>query len=170
MVAREPPPSTSPSCKVTALPNPDLGQKLICPNDQTKFYDLNRRPAVCPKCGHAFDPEEALKSRRVRTRAPDYEDEGEKTAAVVVADDELEEEETTPEIDEAATETVIAEDEDEGDAEPGAAAPPADDIGVDFAEDADIADEDGEDVPFLEDEEEDDFAEDIEVPDDEEER
>lgn len=155
---------------MTALANPDLGQKLICPNDQTKFYDLNRRPAVCPKCGLAFDPEEALKNRRVRSRTPDYEDDAEKVAVAVVADDELEEEETTPEIDAAADEPVIADDEDEADAEPGVVAPPADDIGVDFAEDEDIADEDGEDVPFLEDEEEDDFAEDIEVPDDEEER
>jgi uncharacterized protein (TIGR02300 family) len=153
------------------LANPELGQKLICPVDQTKFYDLNRRPAVCPKCGNAFDPEEVLKSRRVRTRVPDYEDDAEKEVKAAVADDEeLEEEETTPEIDAAADEPVLADDEDEGDAEPGVVAPPADDIGVDFAEEEDLA-EDGEDVPFLEDEEEDDFADaDIEVPDDEDER
>ena len=149
------------------MANPELGQKLICPNDQTKFYDLNRRPAVCPKCGNAFDPEEVLRSRRVRSRTPDYEDEAEKVAPVVAEADELEEEETTPEIDAAIDEPVLADDEDEAEAEPGVVAPPADDIGVDFAEDEDIADEEGEDVPFLEDEDEDDFAgEDIEVPDD----
>ncbi len=154
------------------MANPELGQKLICPNDQTKFYDLNRRPAVCPKCGFTFDPEEVLKSRRVRTRAPDYEDEAEKAAPVVAEADELEEEETTPEIDEAIDEPVLPDDEDEAEAEPGAPpVAPADDIGVDFAEDEDIAEEEGEDVPFLEDEDEDDFAaDDIEVPDDEDER
>jgi hypothetical protein len=32
------------------LANPELGAKQICPNCQSKFYDLGRRPAVCPKC------------------------------------------------------------------------------------------------------------------------
>ena len=153
------------------MANPELGQKLICPVDQTKFYDLNRRPAVCPKCGNAFDPEEVLKSRRVRTRAPDYEDDTEKQPKVAAETDELEEEEeTTPEIDKTIDEPVLPDDEEEADAEPGAPAPPADDIGVDFAEEEELAD-DAEGVPFLEDEEEDDFAaDDIEVPDDEDER
>ena len=45
--------------KVRLLANPELGAKQICPNCQSKFYDLGRRPAVCPKCGESFDPEEA---------------------------------------------------------------------------------------------------------------
>ena len=43
------------------MANPELGAKQVCPNCQAKFYDLNRRPAHCPKCGTDFDPEEALK-------------------------------------------------------------------------------------------------------------
>ena len=53
-----------------AVARPELGTKRVCPTTGRKFYDLNRRPAVCPKCGEQFDPEEALKSRRVRARWP----------------------------------------------------------------------------------------------------
>lgn len=138
------------------MANPELGQKQICPNCQTKFYDLTRRPAVCPKCATSFDPEEALRNRRVRTRAPDYEDD-EKPVAVVPDPEGFEDEaDETPEIDKAAEAEVI-ETDDEDDAGPEGVAPPADDIGVDFAEDEEVEADD--DVPFLE-EEDDDFVED----------
>jgi uncharacterized protein (TIGR02300 family) len=140
------------------LANPELGTKQICPNCQTKFYDLGRRPAVCPKCGTSFDPEEAVRSRRARTRAtPDYEDAEETKVKNTEAEgEEFEEADETPEIDEAAeTESDVVDDED---AEAGAAGEP--DIGVDFAEeDSDLEESEGEDVPFLE-EEEDDFGDD----------
>ena len=29
----------------------DLGAKLTCSGCSERFYDLNRSPAVCPKCG-----------------------------------------------------------------------------------------------------------------------
>ena len=151
------------------MANPELGAKQICPNCQSKFYDLGRRPAVCPKCATEFDPEEALKTRRVRARsaAPDYEDEVEKPVKAVAEpdgdgfEDEVDE---TPEIDEAADE-VLETDED-GEATEGGAAP-SDDLGVDFAEDEELDDE-GDDVPFLEDEDDDDnFEDEIEgLPDD----
>src|SRR5471030_1831954 len=67
-MAREPPLQTT--LKVAALANPELGAKQICPTCSSKFYDLGRRPAHCPKCNAEFDPEEALRSRRVRPRAP----------------------------------------------------------------------------------------------------
>ena len=67
------------------MANPELGAKQICPSCSAKFYDLGKRPAVCPKCGTEFDPEEALRSRRVRARSvtPDYEAEEEKENKVV---------------------------------------------------------------------------------------
>jgi uncharacterized protein (TIGR02300 family) len=142
---------------------PELGSKQICPNCQSKFYDLNKRPAHCPKCGEDFDPEEALKSRRVRARSvtPDYEDAEEKEVKPVAEDadgfeDEVDE---TPEIDAEAAAEPIETDEEGDDAAPAPAAG-ADDLGVDFAEDEDLAEEEADDVPFLEDEDEDDFAED----------
>jgi uncharacterized protein (TIGR02300 family) len=146
------------------LANPELGAKQICPNCSSKFYDLGRRPAHCPKCGEDFDPEEALRNRRVRARTsvPDYEDEPEKEAKAPEADgDGFEEEpDQTPEIDDEAAAEPIETDDEDGDAEPGTPAPGGDDLGVDFAEDEDLADDADEDVPFLEDEDEDDFPED----------
>ena len=59
------------------MASPELGAKQLCPACASKFYDLGKRPAVCPKCGDSFDPEEVLRTRRVRARAgaaPDYED------------------------------------------------------------------------------------------------
>ena len=47
----------------------DLGAKQSCPSCGAKFYDLNRRPAVCPKCTTSFDPaEEGVRARRGRSR------------------------------------------------------------------------------------------------------
>ena len=30
------------------------GRKIVCSNCEAKFYDLNRKPAVCPKCGTEY--------------------------------------------------------------------------------------------------------------------
>lgn len=149
------------------MANPELGAKQICPNCSAKFYDLNRRPALCPKCGESFDPEEAVKNRRVRTRAttPDYEDTEEKEDKVAAKEsddgDGFEEEaDDTPEIDEAAEADVIETDDEDGDVDAGVPpAPASDDLGVDFAEDEEIEGDD-DSVPFLEDEDDDDFPED----------
>jgi uncharacterized protein (TIGR02300 family) len=142
------------------LANPELGAKQICPSCQSKFYDLGRRPALCPKCGESFDPEEALKSRRVRARAvtPDYDAEDEKEVVAPKEQDGFEDEvDETPEIDEAVEADVVETDDD---VDPAVApAPGADDLGVDFAEDEDLAEE-ADDVPFLEDEDDDDVLED----------
>lgn len=158
------------------MANPELGAKQICPNCQAKFYDLGRRPAGCPKCGHSFDPEEALRSRRVRARAvvPDYEtdeeaEEKKKRAVAEEADGFEDEVEETPEVDEAVEAEPIESDEVEEDA--AAPAPAEPDLGVDFEEEVALEEDDAEDVPFIE-EDEDDFPEDeIEgLPDDREER
>ena len=146
------------------MATPELGAKQICPNCQAKFYDLGRRPAVCPKCATAFDPEEAVKSRRMRARStvPDYETDDEKPAQVKDADAEGFEEEPdeTPEIDEAAEAEPVEADEDETE---GPAAGPADDLGVDFAEeDVESEAEEDDSVPFLEDEDDDFVDEEIE--------
>ncbi len=144
---------------------PELGQKQICPNCQAKFYDLGRRPAACPKCQTTFDPEEAVRNRRIRSRAPDYEAEEEKDEVVVAAapDEELEEEaDETPEIDHADAVEPIETDEDVEDVEGVAPAPAAADIGVDFAEEGEIEEAEDDAVPFLEDEDEEGFEEDIE--------
>ena len=141
------------------MASPELGSKQLCPNCQAKFYDLGRRPAVCPKCSTAFDPEEAVKSRRNRARSttPDYEDADEKPVKTAEEPDGFEDEvDETPEIDAAVDADVMEVDDLDSD---GVATPNSpDDLGVDFAEDGDI-EEEADDVPFLEDED-DDFPED----------
>ena len=138
------------------MANPELGAKQICPTCQSKFYDLGRRPAVCPKCGASFDPEEAVRSRRMRARTvvPDYEADEEKE--VKPKDEEAEgfeeEADETPEIDQAVEADVIETDDDSDDSAP--ASPPSEDLGVDFAEDEELAEDDDEAVPFIEDEDE----------------
>ncbi len=142
------------------MANPELGAKQICPVCSSKFYDLNRRPAHCPKCGAEFDPEEALRNRRVRTRGPLPEEDGEevKAAATESEDEEFGAEvEEAPELDEG----VDAEPLETGEDESPESKPPAPDeaLGVDFAEDEDLEESDDDAVPFIEDDE-DEFSED----------
>jgi uncharacterized protein (TIGR02300 family) len=142
------------------LANPQLGAKQICPTCSTKFYDLARRPAACPKCGAEFDPEEALRNRRVRARVttPDEEVEEEKAAPAEVEDGFEAEPDEAPELDAAVDEPplITDEDSDEPDAAP---AGPGDELGVDFAEEDDLEEAEDDEVPFIEDGD-DDFPED----------
>ena len=106
------------------MANPELGAKQICPNCQAKFYDLGKRPAHCPKCGTEFDPDEAVRNRRVRARAVDARAEVERRARgpgaghAEAEDEEEEEEVVTPELDEVADEPPLVDDDDEDAAEP----------------------------------------------------
>jgi uncharacterized protein (TIGR02300 family) len=132
----------------------ELGDKQVCPSCGAKFYDLRKRPAVCPKCATAFDPaDETVKLKRTR-RAPaygrTYEDDEEAAPEAAVADEEEEEVEVTPELDASAVDEVVVVEDDEEAAVEGEL-PPG------FSEDeGDLEDETtGDDeVPMLEDEEE----------------
>ncbi|MEG9883121.1 MAG: TIGR02300 family protein [Hyphomicrobiales bacterium] len=33
---------------------PEFGTKRTCPSCSARFYDLNKNPITCPKCGHGF--------------------------------------------------------------------------------------------------------------------
>ena len=33
----------------------ELGTKRTCPNCGTRYYDLNRSPIICPRCGTQFE-------------------------------------------------------------------------------------------------------------------
>jgi uncharacterized protein (TIGR02300 family) len=150
--------------------NPELGAKQVCPNCQAKFYDLNRRPAHCPKCATEFDPEEALKLRNRRGRPaglPDADDEAEDQVKDKKADgDEDEEEETvvTPEIDQEGHEPILTPDDEDEDAKD-----PTEEPGMGEAGEDDLADDDDDSVPFIEDEDDDDsFEDEIVKPGDDE--
>ncbi len=53
------------------MAKPELGAKRQCQNCGTKFFDLNRDPIICPKCGTVF---QALPLARVARSAPTRED------------------------------------------------------------------------------------------------
>ncbi|WP_334176902.1 TIGR02300 family protein [Pseudoxanthobacter sp.] len=108
----------------------ELGTKRHCPNCGTRYYDLNRNPILCPKCGTVFDagvtavrPEKAAKMATLEDET-DTEDEvldvelvsleeaDADAAGTEVADIEGDEEITDIGGDEDA---FLEEDDDEGD-------------------------------------------------------
>ena len=46
------------------MANPEWGKKRICLACNTKYYDFNKSPIICPSCGTEFDPHTNLKSRK----------------------------------------------------------------------------------------------------------
>ncbi len=108
----------------------ELGTKRLCPNCGARYYDLNRSPIVCPKCGTLF---EAAAPARARSQP-----------AAKVVKPAVEED-----VDEkAAVELVTLEEADDEAAESGAVKVAGED---DEVED----DDDEEDNTFLADDEED---------------
>ena len=140
------------------MADPQLGTKQICPNCQAKFYDLGKRPAHCPKCENDFDPDEAVRNRRVRARTiiPENDEVEDQVVAKETDDDEEEEEVVTPELDEVVNDPPLVADDDDDSADDPVPGNVSEDLGefTDEEEDADDAD-----VPFLEDEDEDEFDE-----------
>ncbi|MFE0754648.1 TIGR02300 family protein [Inquilinus sp. NPDC058860] len=154
------------------MAKPEWGAKRICHNCGARYYDLQRDPIICPKCGTEYDPEAFLKSRRSRSTIID--EPVEKVRAVkndsdALLEDETEEEEAVE--DEAAEEvevidegdldeTLVEEDEDV----PVKEKAPADEFDAeeDLGEDEDVLIEDADDLA------EEDV--DVEIEDDGEER
>ena len=95
------------------MAKPELGTKRQCQNCGAKFFDLNKDPIVCPKCGTVFQGAAA------RARPPTKEDEEETepvapSGVEVVSLDEVEAgEEKVPEtaIDDVEDEGAEAEDD-----------------------------------------------------------
>jgi uncharacterized protein (TIGR02300 family) len=108
------------------LAKPELGNKHQCQNCGAKFFDLNKDPIVCPKCGTVFQGATA----RARPASKPEEEETELATPAGV--------------------DIVSLDEVEA-GEEKAAEPVVDDIEVE-----EDADDDAADDPFLEEEEEDD--------------
>ncbi len=133
----------------------NLGDKQVCPNCSAKFYDLNKRPATCPKCATVFDPsDDSVRLKRTR-RAPaygkTYAEDDEPAEAADVSEDE-EEVEETPELDAEGADAVVLETDEDEEAEPVEGDLPPGFSEEDSELEDDAASED--DVPLLEDEEE----------------
>ena len=111
------------------MAKPDLGSKHQCQNCGAKFFDLNKDPIVCPKCGTVF---QSVAAARARPAAKAEEEEDTELATPAGVD-------------------VVSLDEVEAGEEKAAAEPVVDDIDVEEDAEDDTADD-----PFLEEEEEDD--------------
>jgi uncharacterized protein (TIGR02300 family) len=103
----------------------ELGTKRQCQNCGAKFFDLNKDPIVCPKCGTVFqgaaaraqrapqkdeeEEEEAVAPAGIELVSLEEADVGDEKVAVV-ADDDIEVED-----DEAAEDTFLEEEEEDED-------------------------------------------------------
>ncbi|HLM40848.1 MAG TPA: TIGR02300 family protein [Microvirga sp.] len=110
------------------MAKPELGLKRQCMSCGAKFYDLNKDPAVCPKCGAAYQATAMSRAAApvvARAAAPD-EDEAEIEAVgpEMVSLDEVEAGENEKDIpvdddidvaDDVADDDTFLEDEEEGD-------------------------------------------------------
>ena len=72
------------------MPKADLGEKRVCPECGSKFYDLAKRPAVCPMCQHSYDPE-AVEAPAPLPTEPLAPEEGETQEGVKVDEEDMDE-------------------------------------------------------------------------------
>jgi uncharacterized protein (TIGR02300 family) len=80
------------------MAKPELGLKRVCVSCGTKFYDLTKNPAVCPKCG-TEQPAEVPRPRRTggnvaedkRPKKPAVAEDVDTDVEVEAADEEAEE-------------------------------------------------------------------------------
>lgn len=72
------------------MAKPELGAKRQCQTCAAKFFDLNREPIVCPKCGAVFQGA-TMRAERVSAKDEETEDEQASPAGVeLVSLDEVE--------------------------------------------------------------------------------
>ena len=82
------------------MAKPELGTKRVCVSCATKFYDLGKQPAVCPKC----DTEQPAEQPRVRRPAGNVVDDKRRPKPAPV-----------PGLEDADVEVEAADDDDDAD-------------------------------------------------------
>ncbi|MEE9346995.1 MAG: TIGR02300 family protein [Robiginitomaculum sp.] len=138
----------------------DIGEKVVCPECEVKFYDLTKNPATCPKCAHSFDPAMIAQVAPIiiepeEVAKPEKTDEEEET-------DEAEAEAKELELD-GDNANFGGGDGDDGDDEDGGKSPDMDGFSTTDADEEDAAlasDDDDDDLPPTGDE---DDAEEVEI-------
>lgn len=115
------------------MAKPELGTKRLCGGCGSKFYDLNRDPITCPKCGTVFVVAQSARPQKAAKAAPVPEAE----------DDDVETAEEGAEI--VSLEEADAETQGDQDAS-------IDDDDLD----SDISSDDGDDDVFIDDEDDED--------------
>ncbi len=70
------------------MAKPGWGRKHRCHSCATRFYDLRREPAVCPRCGAEVAPAESKqRCTAPKPKAPDPEPRGPKLVAIEMKDE-----------------------------------------------------------------------------------
>jgi uncharacterized protein (TIGR02300 family) len=96
---------------------PELGSKRVCVACGTKFYDLTRQPALCPRCGTEQPAEQprlkravaALPDEKVKKRTSAEGDTDDVELEDVDADTALEDAEELEDEDEAIADDIEVE-------------------------------------------------------------
>ena len=117
------------------MAKPELGTKRLCASCSAKFYDLNKTPITCPKCGTLFEvapvttrprpdqaratrepeveAEEAPEAELISLEEADAEAQGKKVPAGAEGAEAIEDVEADEAIDDDAEDTFIEEEEEE---------------------------------------------------------
>ena len=107
------------------MAKPELGVKRVCVACSTKFYDLGKTPAICPKCGTEQPPDQPRQRRgggnvaeekRVKKVVPQAEDadvEVEAAAEEEEAEEDVLEDTSELEDDDVGGEIEVDKDADE---------------------------------------------------------
>ena len=145
------------------MPKPEWGVKRSCPHCETRFYDLQKEPIVCPECGTTYDVDAHGKvsaTRERRAAVPAGVDEEE-----LVDDEDLVKDEDEEEADDDALLGDEEEDEETAKA-PALSDEEEEEEEVPF-KDPDLIDEDEDedDLDLDEDEDEDNEDIDLDLPD-----
>ena len=90
------------------MPKEEWGTKRLCPDCNTRFYDLARDPMTCPACGHEFTVE-SLTTGRGRMLVPDKAS-ARNDEDVIDGDDDLD-----TDADDSAIDDDLLDDDDDGD-------------------------------------------------------
>ena len=104
------------------------GIKRICQNCGALYYDLEKHPIICVKCGVEFDPEAILKSRRTRPLVPDNKENKQSNNEETDNPGDIDEVETTIEDDEGDDVGDILPDVEVDGEDEGAVVPDVEDI------------------------------------------
>lgn len=69
------------------MAKPELGNKRQCLSCGTKFFDLNKDPILCPKCGAVFQAAAPTRAAQRAAAADDEEQEADSGAEMVTLED-----------------------------------------------------------------------------------
>ena len=123
-----------------------LGEKRCCNKCNAKFYDLNKRPILCPKCGTEVDLEASAKSRRGRKKSDQNDNIPEEIEIDLVGMEEIEELEEL-EDDVSVVEELDEDIREEMEGDIGEIAEDSEKILEDLDDEADIIDSGDDDEP-----------------------